>query len=291
LAEGPTELVLVNRTAARAEELAALFRSHGPVRGGALELAAGAVFDLVINASSAGLAGDSPPLPQGALGPATHCYDMVYGNEPTPFLRAAAQSGVTSLADGLGMLVEQAAESFFIWRRVRPDSAPVIAQLRGGYRIRPARGAADIGSAVKLFREYQAWLGIELSFQEFEEELSKLPGAYAPPGGELLLAESAGEAVACVALRPLSAGICEMKRLYVRQEWRGAGLGRALARAIVAAARAAGYERMRLDTLRRLGAANALYRDLGFTICDPYCHNPLEDAVFQELDLRGSATP
>jgi GNAT superfamily N-acetyltransferase len=103
----------------------------------------------------------------------------------------------------------------------------------------------------------------------------------------LLLAECSGEAIACVALRPLTEGVCEMKRLYVSEAWRGAGLGRALARAIIDAARCAGYARMRLDTLERLRAANLLYRDLGFRPCEAYCHNPLEGAVFMELDLTG----
>ena len=287
LAEAPADLLVVNRTAARAVELAALFSAEGPVRAGVPEQAAGQVFDLVINASSAGLSGEVPALPQGTIGPQTRCYDMVYGNEPTPFLRAAAAQGAVALADGLGMLVEQAAESFHLWRGLRPDTAPVIASLRGGYRIRPVREAAGIASAARLFRDYQAWLGVELCFQDFEAELTALPGAYAPPGGELLLAESAGEAIACVALRPLTEGVCEMKRLYVPEAWRGAGLGRALARAIIDAARCAGYARMRLDTLERLRAANVLYRDLGFRPCEAYCHNPLDGAVFMELDLTG----
>lgn len=287
LAERPAELLVVNRTEARAVELASLFAAEGPVRGGGPAEAAGQPFDIVINASSAGLGGDAPSLPKGVIGARTRCYDMVYGNEPTPFLRAAALAGAVALADGLGMLVEQAAESFHLWRGVRPDTSGVVARLRGGYAIRPARDAADIAALARLFREYQAWLGVELCFQDFETELASLPGAYAPPRGALLLAESGGEPIACVALRPLADGICEMKRLYIKEEWRGAGLGRALARAIIDAARTAGYNRMRLDTLERLRAANILYRDLGFRPCEPYCHNPLEGAVFMELDLRG----
>jgi shikimate dehydrogenase len=289
LAEGPSELLVVNRTAERAAELAALFGAEGPVRGGAPGLAEGQAFDITINASSAGLSGEAPVLPEGAIRPQTRCYDMVYGNEPTPFLRAAALAGAVDLADGLGMLVEQAAESFHLWRGVRPDTAPVVARLRGGYRIRSAQGAADVASIVRLFREYQEWLGVELCFQDFEAELASLPGAYAAPRGALLLAESRGEPIACVALRPLADDICEMKRLYIREAWRGAGLGRALARAIIDAARTIGYTRMRLDTLERLRAANLLYRDLGFRPCEPYCHNPLEGAVFMELDLRGDS--
>ncbi len=291
LREAPAELLIVNRTAARAIELAALFSADGPVHGGGMELAEGPAVDIVINASSAGLGGESPPLPPGVIGPRTRCYDMVYGNEPTPFLRAAASAGAREMADGLGMLVEQAGESFLLWRGIRPETAPVIQRLRAGYRIRSASGPADITATARLFREYQSWLGVELCFQDFENELAALPGAYAPPHGALLLAESAGEPVGCVALRPLSAGICELKRLYVDESWRGAGLGRALARTVIDAARKAGYRAMRLDTIERLRAANRLYRELGFRPCEPYCHNPLEGAVFLELDLGGASSP
>lgn len=290
LAEAPAELLVINRTASRAEELAALFVAGGPVRGGAPALAEGRTFDLVINASSAGLGGESPALPPGAIGPGTACYDMVYGNEPTPFLRTAAAAGAAALADGLGMLVEQAAESFYLWRSKRPHTAPVVARLREGYRIRPVQAHEDMPQVARLFREYQAWLGIPLDFQNFESELAGLPGAYASPQGVLLLAESAGDPVGCVALRPLEDGICEMKRLYVDEHWRGAGLGRALACAIIEAARKAGYRALRLDTIERLRAANLLYRELGFRPCAPYCHNPLEGAVFMEIDLQAGAT-
>ena len=286
LAARPAKLVVMNRTAARATELARLFGGAGRVEGGGPEVLEGASFDLVINASSAGLAGETPALPDGLITAATACYDMIYGNEPTPFLRAAAARGAVRLADGLGMLVEQAAESFYLWRGIRPETAAVIAGLRHGYSIRPARGAVDMQAAARLFREYQTWLGVDLCFQGFEQELAALPGAYGPPAGELLLAQAGREAPGCVALRPLAAGICEMKRLYVPAAWRGAGLGRSLARAIIAAARSAGYARMRLDTLDRLREANTLYRDLGFRPCAPYNDNPLEGVVYWELDLH-----
>lgn len=285
LAERPGAVFIANRTAGRARALAARFPGETRLDAGGLADCPAGAFDLVINATSAGLGGEVPALPAEAIGVSSRCYDMVYGNEPTAFLREAAARGAAGLADGLGMLVEQAAESFYLWRGVRPQTGPVIAQLRRGWRIRRAEGAADMAAAARLFREYQAWLGADLCFQGFEAELSGLPGAYAPPAGTLLLAESAGEPIACVALRPLGDGCCEMKRLYVPQAWRGAGLGRSLATAILDAARRAGYRRMRLDTLERLAEANILYASLGFRRCEPYCENPLEGAVFWECDL------
>jgi shikimate dehydrogenase len=287
LAARPAALFIVNRTSSRARALASDFAADGPVTGGGFESLAGS-FDLLVNASSAGLHGEAGALPPGTVAPGARCYDMVYGDAPTPFLRWARDAGAAAIADGLGMLVEQAAEAFYLWRGVRPDTAPVIAQLRGGIRVREAEGAADMAAAARLFREYQAWLGADLCFQGFEQELASLPGRYAPPGGALFLAESAGEAFACVAVRGLDADTCEMKRLYVPEGWRGTGLGRRLAGAAIAAARRAGYRRMRLDTLERLREANALYQSLGFRRCAPYYANPLEGVVYWELDLAAS---
>ncbi|HEU0038281.1 MAG TPA: GNAT family N-acetyltransferase, partial [Verrucomicrobiae bacterium] len=122
--------------------------------------------------------------------------------------------------------------------------------------------------------------------QDFERELTALPGRYAPPAGSLLLALDGTNAAGCAALRNIGDGICEMKRLYVRPAFRGKGLGRALASDIIAAARQIGYERMRLDTLSSMKEAIALYQSLGFRRIAPYYDNPNRGAVFMELDLR-----
>ncbi|MEZ5554328.1 shikimate dehydrogenase [Haliea sp.] len=130
LSERPAALLIANRTAARAEELAEAFASLGPVRGGGLELLEGLEVDVLINATSAGLSGEMPALPEIQLTVRSCCYDMLYGAEPTPFMRWAAQNTAWAVADGLGMLVEQAAESFYRWRQVRPATQPVIARMR-----------------------------------------------------------------------------------------------------------------------------------------------------------------
>jgi ribosomal protein S18 acetylase RimI-like enzyme len=149
-----------------------------------------------------------------------------------------------------------------------------------------ASSAEDLAAARRLFRAYSDWLAVDLGFQDFEQELASLPGAYAPPQGRLLLAKVAGDAAGCVALRPLEPGICEMKRLWVEPGFAGAGLGRELALAIIQAARDAGYRRMRLDTMpARMPAAQHLYGTLGFREIPPYYHNPLEGVVMLELAL------
>jgi putative acetyltransferase len=140
-------------------------------------------------------------------------------------------------------------------------------------------GDAEVPVVSTLFREYADSLGFDLSFQDFERELAELPGGYV----SILLAVEGDEAAGCVALHDLGDGICEMKRLYVRPAFRGTGLGRALAQAIIDAARERGYERMRLDTVPSMAAAQALYGSLGFRDIAPYRYNPRPGARFLEL--------
>lgn len=130
LAENPALLTIVNRTASRAHELAADFNPLGNITGAAFDDLAGQHFDLIINATAASLQGEVPPLPDECCTESTWCYDMMYGAEPTPFMLWAQQHNAQKSLDGLGMLVEQAAESFFHWRGVRPETAPVIQKIR-----------------------------------------------------------------------------------------------------------------------------------------------------------------
>ncbi|MFN2470155.1 MAG: GNAT family N-acetyltransferase [Gaiellaceae bacterium] len=150
-----------------------------------------------------------------------------------------------------------------------------------------AGDAAAVQVARELFREYADGLGIDLTFQDFERELGELPAGYLPPSGRLILARLAGRPVGCVAVRALQPGMSELKRLFVRPEARGRGLGRALAEAALAEARRLGYERVRLDTLPDMQAAARLYRSLGFREIEPYRSNPVPGVRFLELCLRG----
>lgn len=151
---------------------------------------------------------------------------------------------------------------------IRPDSASLIEKVR------------------ELFIEYADALDFDLDFQGVDRDFPDLPGEYGPPDGCLLLALDRSRSAGCVALQRFSEGICEMKRLYVRPEFRGRGIGQRLAEAIIGEAKRIGYARMRLDTVDTMIEAITLYRSLGFKEIDPYRHNPLKGARFMELVLQ-----
>ena len=155
-----------------------------------------------------------------------------------------------------------------------------------GLRILDGHTEKRLPAVRELFAEYAASLEVDLSFQDFERELAELPGDYVPPTGRLLLALEGDAAAGCVALRAYEAGVCEMKRLYVRPAFQGTGLGRRLAEAIVEVGREAGYETMRLDTLPTMAAARGLYRSLGFEEIEAYRPNPVHGTTYFELRLR-----
>jgi len=149
-----------------------------------------------------------------------------------------------------------------------------------------AESPAQVAQARELFRDYAESLGVDLCFQNFEQELAGLPGHYAPPSGRLLLAEYEGQLAGCVALRQWQPGVCEMKRLYLRPAFRGKGLGRAIAEAIIAEARNIGYQQMRLDTIEPIMKdAVEMYRKLGFEEIAAYRPNPIAGAIYMELHL------
>jgi ribosomal protein S18 acetylase RimI-like enzyme len=156
--------------------------------------------------------------------------------------------------------------------------------------IRTAAGTGDMATLRALFLEYQDWLQVDLCFQDFETELATLPGGYAPPAGALWLAYVDRELAGCVGFRRHEEkAACEMKRLWLRPNYRGLGLGRRLAVTCIAGARAAGYRILCLDTLGFMDAARSLYADLGFHKISAYYDNPLDDVRYLELDLSEMA--
>jgi len=143
----------------------------------------------------------------------------------------------------------------------------------------------EISAVRGLMREYGASVGVDLSYQNFEEELRGLPGDFAPPRGTLLLGIAGKEAAGCVAIRPLAENFCEMKRLYARPAWRSTGLGKRLVEAALEDARRAGHRFVRLDTLPTMIAARKLYAALGFLPIAPYYQSPVAGTAFLQLDL------
>jgi putative acetyltransferase len=144
----------------------------------------------------------------------------------------------------------------------------------------------NVELARAIFREYEAWLGLDLCFQGFEAELAGLPGKYSPPAGRLILAFADEDVAGSVALRPLDERTCEMKRLFVRPEFQGIGLGSRLIDSVITAAKEIGYERLRLDTFPpKMGKAVGLYEARGFREIEPYYDNPNTETLFMELDL------
>jgi len=169
-----------------------------------------------------------------------------------------------------------------------PSNYPVssVSPVLKGLTLTQAESPAQLAQARELFLEYAESLGFSLCFQNFDKELAELPGDYVPPEGRLLLAEFGGQLTACVALHKLEPAICEMKRLYLRPQFRGKGLGRVLAERIIAEARQIGYQRMRLDTVEPvMKDAVAMYRKLGFAEIAPYRPNPIAGAMHMELEL------
>jgi putative acetyltransferase len=163
---------------------------------------------------------------------------------------------------------------------------PPVSSVVMDFSVEQAILPAQIIQVGELFLEYAQSLGFSLCFQNFDQELAGLPGDYAPPGGRLLLADFQGEVAGCVALHKLEPEICEMKRLYLLPKFRGRGLGRILAEAIIAEARQIGYLRMRLDTVGPvMKDAVAMYRKLGFREIAPYRANPMAGTLYFELTL------
>jgi len=184
------------------------------------------------------------------------------------------------------MTAENTASLKFLTIQAGNSSEHSASSALKGFAVVQAESPPQIAQARELFVEYAQSLGFSLCFQSFDEELAGLPGDYAPPPGRLLLAEYEGELAGCIALRPKESGICEMKRLFLRPQFRGESLGRILAERVIAEARKIGYKRMRLDTVEPvMKDAVAMYRKLGFEEIAPYCENPIAGALYMELEL------
>ena len=153
-------------------------------------------------------------------------------------------------------------------------------------RVLNATHTAELEHVRQFFRNYAAWLGVDLCYQNFDAEMASLPGAYSAPDGRLLFAEVAGKPAGCVGIRKFSDGVCEMKRLYVEPSMRGQGVGRDLALAAIRTAQELGYKRIMLDTLPAMRIAVKLYRELGFTEAPAYYPTPIEGTIFLSLDLE-----
>ncbi|MCZ4304895.1 carbonate dehydratase [Zoogloeaceae bacterium G21618-S1] len=154
-------------------------------------------------------------------------------------------------------------------------------------RVLDTSHTAELEQVRQFFRNYAAWLGVDLCFQNFDAEMASLPGAYSAPDGRLFLAEVEGKPAGCVGIRKFSDGVCEMKRLYVEPSMRGQGVGRDLALAAIRTAKELGYKRIMLDTLPAMRIAVKLYRELGFTEAPAYYPTPIEGTIFLSLDLSG----
>ena len=151
--------------------------------------------------------------------------------------------------------------------------------------IVPASSKDHLNEAEELFREYADWLDLEMCYRNIDKEIAELPGAYGPPGGNLLLAYVDGETAGCAGVRKWKGDVCEMKRLYVRPRFRGTGIGRKLAEMIIEEARRIGYRLMRLDTLPQMNEAIELYKSLGFKQIEKYRTSPTDDSQYFELAL------
>lgn len=169
-----------------------------------------------------------------------------------------------------------------------PDEArswPPLSTENKPFSIFSASSPEHYARARKIIEDYQRWLGIDLCFQNFQDELASLPAMYGPPKGAILLAEMDGEDAGCVALRDMGAGVAEMKRLYVAPDYRGLGIGRSLTEEFLSVAQRLGYSAVRLDTIPRLGVAHTIYQKFGFRKIARYNNNPDPDTIFLELTL------